>query len=1704
MIISLRNHKFAAALAGILALGPVGAQAQTLTTTALSPSERENDPYKWTGIVLAYERGSASSLWRGSGSVARHPKIVVSCAHVIHNDGAWFTGDYRWFWKWPNSTTPAASQGRLMRGEIRWAAYHQEVRNDIAAGVPSSFSSPGAFDFDITAFWSFEDTAGGGFAGWWSDGRLAMKSSESKKISGYPWRPFGSNTFAMFRTGPFTDRFAELSKRGGGVTTRYMRPGSRDTVPLAGNSGGPLWVREGNGGWGQAGVFVSGGVGTTALDAAAWGVIAQAITNAGGTPPPPSDDHPNTPDNATTITPGVARGGVLETGGDIDFFQFTVSETADYVLQTTGSTDTFGALLNDNRSVIAEDNDSGTGTNFRISRRLGAGRYYVRVSGSNASTTGPYTLLVTASAITVPSMNVAGLSNRPIPSGSTSPEAANGTHFGNVILNQSLTRTFTVGNTGNAVLSLSGNPRVSITGPGAARFTVSTLPATTVAAGASSQFIITFRPTTQGPQRATVSISNTDPGKNPYTFAIEGVGDDHTDTLQDATVVIPGVPRAGTLDAGGDVDFFQFTVPQTADYVIQTEGSTDTYGSLLDANSFVLAEDNNSGTGTNFRISRRLGAGRYYVRVRGASNLITGSYNLSVIQLAVTAPNMNITGLSNRPVQNGNVTPEAGNGTHFGSVNTNQSVPRTFAVTNTGNAVLSLSGNPRVSITGSGAAHFRVSTLPATTVAAGASSQFIITFSPTSQGSHRALVTIANNDVSKNPYTFAVEGSGIAGTRDDHGNSFDAATALGAARTRAGTLDYGGDEDYFSFSVAQTRLFTIETKGATDTYGFLYSGARALLGLDNDSGENLNFRIVRELTPGTYFIRVRGFGNQTTGGYTLEITENRIEPEINITTPDLTPIPHASTVPSAEAGTDFGSVLHASGQVERTYRVENLGFANLLLTGTPRVALSGAGASHFQVVAQPAAAITRGGFTTFRIRYRPATPGTHTATVEIPNTDSDENPYRFVIRGVGSGAADDHGNTPATATPLGFPAQAAGALERGGDVDVFRFEVPQARTVTVETTGNTDTFGHLLDSAGRQLDQDDNGGTDRNFRIIRLLQPGTYYIRVRGASNTVIGSYLVRLVSGPLAPTGLRVLDRAGRHVAAGSQVTPGTDFGSVAAINAVRDLAFTLQNRGEGAVQLTSPTAVTISGEDAAAFVVIREPATLIAARNGATPLNIRFDPRRVGVHSARVEIRSNDATAPDYLFDIKGTGTGVMIPTDDHGDDRLTASRALVNNDVEGRIGHVGDQDWFSFVIPRESMVTLFTTGSTDTFGHLHNAAGGQLAFDNDGGSTQNFRIVRRLPAGTYYVRVRGFSAATTGAYSLRVEARDALPAITMQNPVTDFGPVVSGRGGSRALQFRMANTGEGALVLEGTQRVTVTGPGAVHFAVIAQPAGLVQPGAATHFTVRFTPAEVGEHAATVNIWSNNPQNPFTFAIRGTGLGGGGGVGDDHGNTPATATQLPLGQTGLPGVLERGGDIDYFRISVPSGGRLTVESSGVTDTFGDLYDSNGQLIASDDDSAGTGLNFKIVRRVNAGTYFLRVTGFSSTTTGAYRVSAKLDVAPPDDHGDIFSTATRIEMPLPRQIEGELTEGDVDMFRFDLPVRASIRTYTTNTDDFTDTFGELYNANGTLLASDDDSGGGLNFQIIRYGLPAGTYYIRVRGYQPTSTGRYILHLEEP
>ncbi|MCK6624335.1 MAG: choice-of-anchor D domain-containing protein [Anaerolineae bacterium] len=105
--------------------------------------------------------------------------------------------------------------------------------------------------------------------------------------------------------------------------------------------------------------------------------------------------------------------------------------------------------------------------------------------------------------------------------------------------------------------------------------------------------------------------------------------------------------------------------------------------------------------------------------------------------------------------------------------------------------------------------------------------------------------------------------------------------------------------------------------------------------------------------------------------------------------------------PSTADHTDFGDVLVANGAVIHTFTISNTGLSDLNLTGLPPITITGPAASDFSLIVGPTTPVDPNGTTTFQLRFDPTAVGTRTATITIANDDTDENPYDFVVQGVG-------------------------------------------------------------------------------------------------------------------------------------------------------------------------------------------------------------------------------------------------------------------------------------------------------------------------------------------------------------------------------------------------------------------------------------------------------------------------------------------------------------------------------------------------------------------------------------------------------------------------------------------------------------------------------------------------------------------------------
>ena len=79
-------------------------------------------------------------------------------------------------------------------------------------------------------------------------------------------------------------------------------------------------------------------------------------------------------------------------------------------------------------------------------------------------------------------------------------------------------------------------------------------------------------------------------------------------------------------------------------------------------------------------------------------------------------------------------------------------------------------------------------------------------------------------------------------------------------------------------------------------------------------------------------------------------------------------------------------------------------------------------------------------------------------------------------------------------------------------------------------------------------------------------------------------------------------------------------------------------------------------------------------------------------------------------------------------------------------------GQLVYFAFTPTESKTYTIYSTGSSDTYGYLYNASQTQITSDDDSGSNRNFSITYSMTAGTtYYIVVKYYSSSNNGSFSV-----------------------------------------------------------------------------------------------------------------------------------------------------------------------------------------------------------------------------------------------------------------------------------------------------------------------------------------------------------------
>ncbi|MCF6327026.1 MAG: choice-of-anchor D domain-containing protein [Devosiaceae bacterium] len=646
------------------------------------------------------------------------------------------------------------------------------------------------------------------------------------------------------------------------------------------------------------------------------------------------------------------------------------------------------------------------------------------------------------------------------------------------------------------------------------------------------------------------------------------------------------------------------------------------------------------------------------------------------------------------------------------------------------------------------------------------------------------------------------------------------------------------------------------------------------------------------------------FGNST---YSFSIQGRGIVTPAEI---NVLGVASGDTTPSVAENTDYGQQA-LNVNANRAFYIENLGAADLLLTGNPTVSITGS--SDFSVITPPATntAIAGNNQLGITIRFTPTSPGTKNATISIANSDATggEDPYTFAITGEGvvapemdifdtTGDPIESGNNPPTlANDTDFGSVVVG----GNNANIFT--IRNNGSAVLNLTG---TSPYAIISGANAGDFTVTITPSNNIAAAGLtnmqirfspLGVGTRNATVTIANNDPNEDPYTFLITGQgLATPDMRV-EGNGAEIGDGDaspHFSDDTDFGSVA-VGSNNPNIFTIRNIGTDTLNLTGTSPyVVIGGADAGEFSVTSIPGNTIGTASNTT-FDITFTPTSTGVKNATISIANDDPDENPYNFAITGEGVAASPEMDitwqDNGNPVTSGTNPPdpTNGTDYGSVtvGNVVDSN---FIISNNGTAVLnrgqiSITGSFD-FGLVQGGIPSSTIAANSqstmqirftpnstrlGVQTATVSIVNNDPNEDPYEFIIQGNSVAAPAPEIELVGLNNTPiadGATTPNATdgTDFGAQPLGSGFNR--NFFLSNSGSADLFVTGP--VTVSGPGASAFAVMSQPTTSAIGAGNNTLQIRFN-ANSGPsgtvHTAQISIPNNDSdENPYTFTVSGT----------------------------------------------------------------------------------------------------------------------------------------------------------------------------------------------------------------------------------------------
>ncbi len=335
------------------------------------------------------------------------------------------------------------------------------------------------------------------------------------------------------------------------------------------------------------------------------------------------------------------------------------------------------------------------------------------------------------------------------------------------------------------------------------------------------------------------------------------------------------------------------------------------------------------------------------------------------------------------------------------------------------------------------------------------------------------------DEESEGPFTLMIQP-----TEGETGGCAEAADA-DPLRGVSGTLD-GRTPQFYRFVVDQAARYRIYASSGADTVGTLYGPDCDEIAEDDDSGDDMDFRIDHSLAPGTYYVSVQGYDDSAQGDYYLQF-------EI------LGSADECASAPVLEVGFAGSQSMTDGAREYFAFVVDEPGTYVVTTFGE----LDTVGILLDENCGEMEENDDGGRDVNFLIR-RNLEPGTYYVAVEGYD-DMESGYYELLITLESGGSSECQG-----AQMVALGETVYGSVV-GTSPYFYRFDVAQSGRYRVFSSGDADTMGSLYNSDCAEITSDDDGGSDLNFRITRQLAAGTYYVSVRGYDEETYGDYTLEI-----------------------------------------------------------------------------------------------------------------------------------------------------------------------------------------------------------------------------------------------------------------------------------------------------------------------------------------------------------------------------------------------------------------------------------------------------------------------------------------------------------------------------------------------------------------------------------------------------------------